>query len=1828
MKKQFLLVALILLYNCILLADLTDIYTFYHGSTDYSEITGTAVAGAQGHDVISGPIELGFFFTYGLNTYTQVKISSNGYITLGTAPGSTPDNALASTAFCPVVAALWDDLHTGRVTDGTYPQTSSVQYLLSGNAPNRSFIVQFTNAYWYYDSTTSWVNFQIVLREMGLIQLKYGPHSGTGPGASASASIGINMLPGGPSNFLSVNPATGSASGTLETNNISAFVPANTLYGFSLLNPPAYDLSATSLNGNMIPMVGTPAEYTVTVRNRGTLAQADYAVKLMSGATELASVAGPALQPNNTAQAQLIWTPAAAGSQQIYGKVVLTGDQNVNNNQTPSLGITVMAADAQVITVGDGSQSARLPVDLAYKNSLFETIYQAAEITTGGMITDIAFYNNFVTTDYINKPTKIWLGITAQTDLATGWIPSALLQPVFDGNVLYPTGQNVIVIPLQTPFPYAGGNLVLLANRPWDNQYYNTYDYFRCQTGGENRSRILYSNEIVYDPAAPEELGNLSGQFPQTTFFLSQNGTDPHPQFAITPLAASFEQKIINTVSNLDFYVMNIGSGPAPLIINSITFSGDPCFTLQNLPALPLTLNSWEMATFTVRYSPTAAGTHTGTITVTDNLTRTQHFVEVSGSCFDPQIYTVPYVQNFDGVTIPDLPPDWFKLISPPSQYNDVVTADGDFHSALNCVYFFEGGSDVILIAPPLAPTLNLNDLRVRFWNRGNWGTVEVGVIADPTDAATYTQISAFELTGEWAELTANLSTYTGGGRFIAFKCNLFGMEYYYDHLDDVTIEVAPTHELAAISITGVTLTSVGSPSAYTITLFNCGSEPQNDYTVCLCDSTDLQLASAAGPQIESGLTAQAAVSWTPAVDGPITVYGRVFLAGDPNALNDQTPGLNVTVLPLGTTVITVGDGSEISSNGPVNLSAKSSLFENIYFPGDVAASGSITALAFYNSYYQDLMAMSTKIWLGITGQADLSAGWISSDSLVEVFNGPVDYPAGQNTIIITLDTPFPYFGGNLVMLAQHPLDDVYYHASENYFYCQTAGTDHARYIDSNDVEFDPAAITGGTLTGLFPKTSFCFSALGPDPVFTVSPDSCNFGQKLINTTSNQMFHIMNIGGGTTPLVISDITFSGHPFFTLQNLPILPASLATGQSIAFSVSYLPTAAGSYTAAVTITDNLSETYSYSLNSSSGEASRSQHLVTITATCLDPYIYTIPLVEDFDNLALHTLPPGWSTNVDNTYEICSTIHDLSAHSQPNCIRMFNNNNLWIGPYLTLPPFNYTLPVNTLKLRFWARGSTIPLASAISVGVLDAGNYLQIASFPLTSEWVEYTAEFQTYAGSGQQIVLKHGDTAINQNIYMDNITIDALSDADLAAVSLTGNATPSLGYATGYTVNLFNWGRQAASGYLVKLFREGDLELASLAGPVIAPGCASQAVLSWNPALPDPTYLYAKVIQLGDQNDLNDQTPNLNVAVQPAGNLLITIGKGDQTGRLPVNMYYRRSLFETVYLSSELNYYGLITGLSFYNDFITDLTDMPTNIWLGSASVPDLFADWIPSSSLTQVFSGNVNYPSGEHTITITFNEPYLYQTGNLVLMVERPLDTNFYDFRDVFYCQTVGFYRTRNTNAVLTGYSPPYPPHDHISISGMFPKTSFLVLPGGSGLLTGTVLNIDNDPVQNATLQVNGGLPVSTDSNGHYTLPLLAGTYPVMCSAPNYNTLTQTDVVINANLTTTLNFTLSPTAVIDEIEIPATVLKHNYPNPFSSETAIRFGVKDAQPVRIEVFNAKGQLVRTLLHDRLAKGHYQLAWNGTDNYGKLVASGIYFCRMSAGDYKSVKKMLYMK
>ncbi|HAN41267.1 MAG TPA: hypothetical protein DCQ12_05090, partial [Candidatus Cloacimonas sp.] len=85
---------------------------------------------------------------------------------------------------------------------------------------------------------------------------------------------------------------------------------------------------------------------------------------------------------------------------------------------------------------------------------------------------------------------------------------------------------------------------------------------------------------------------------------------------------------------------------------------------------------------------------------------------------------------------------------------------------------------------------------------------------------------------------------------------------------------------------------------------------------------------------------------------------------------------------------------------------------------------------------------------------------------------------------------------------------------------------------------------------------------------------------------------------------------------------------------------------------------------------------------------------------------------------------------------------------------------------------------------------------------------------------------------------------------------------------------------------------------------------------------------------------------------------------------------------------------------------------------------------------------------------------------------------------------------------------------------------------------------------------------------------------------------------------------------------------NYPNPFNPETTIAYSLKDRQNVKIEIYNVKGQLVRTLVNESKAAGDHKVIWTGTDNNNRPVSSGLYYYKMTAGKYSSSKKMILMK
>ena len=113
------------------------------------------------------------------------------------------------------------------------------------------------------------------------------------------------------------------------------------------------------------------------------------------------------------------------------------------------------------------------------------------------------------------------------------------------------------------------------------------------------------------------------------------------------------------------------------------------------------------------------------------------------------------------------------------------------------------------------------------------------------------------------------------------------------------------------------------------------------------------------------------------------------------------------------------------------------------------------------------------------------------------------------------------------------------------------------------------------------------------------------------------------------------------------------------------------------------------------------------------------------------------------------------------------------------------------------------------------------------------------------------------------------------------------------------------------------------------------------------------------------------------------------------------------------------------------------------------------------------------------------------------------------------------------------------------------------------------------------------------------------------------------------------FGLSTTAIEDDlISLPSNyTLAQNYPNPFNPTTTIQFKIRRLEfgepiPTALTIYNILGQKVRALLEKELLPGKYESVWDGRDDKGKEVSSGIYFYQLKTGDFISTKKMVLLK
>jgi hypothetical protein len=100
--------------------------------------------------------------------------------------------------------------------------------------------------------------------------------------------------------------------------------------------------------------------------------------------------------------------------------------------------------------------------------------------------------------------------------------------------------------------------------------------------------------------------------------------------------------------------------------------------------------------------------------------------------------------------------------------------------------------------------------------------------------------------------------------------------------------------------------------------------------------------------------------------------------------------------------------------------------------------------------------------------------------------------------------------------------------------------------------------------------------------------------------------------------------------------------------------------------------------------------------------------------------------------------------------------------------------------------------------------------------------------------------------------------------------------------------------------------------------------------------------------------------------------------------------------------------------------------------------------------------------------------------------------------------------------------------------------------------------------------------------------------------------------------------------VDEIKLLPNKysISQNYPNPFNPNTSIQYNLPEHSNVKIQIYDITGRLVKNLSDMELDAGTHVVVWNGKDNFGKGVASGIYFLKFNAGTYTKTVKMMMLK
>ena len=1026
-------------------------------------------------------------------------------------------------------------------------------------------------------------------------------------------------------------------------------------------------------------------------------------------------------------------------------------------------------------------------------------------------------------------------------------------------------------------------------------------------------------------------------------------------------------------------------------------------------------------------------------------------------------------------------------------------------------------------------------------------------------------------------ETNINPSNPTGG-----YLVNQFPKATLFYH------PVPVDNDLSALTISGSDMPRVGEASNYTVRIKNTGTAPQTTYTVKLMAQDDTVLASVPGPTIFGGEFLDLTISWTPTSAGPFTIYGKVEAATDEYSINNRTSTMGVNVQPEGRQSVTIGVGDR-RERYPMDFISKTSLYECIYLADELGfTSGTIHSMALYNKFRNNIPGAATKIYLGNTDQIDLSADWISASELTLVYDGVIDYPSGSNTVYIDFQTPYLHTPGNLVMMFYRPTDTTYYLGSD-YFKCQRVSAERARYHRSSTGTIDQYYPHSGSLVDEVPQATFLFNpCVIENDLRAKTLSGADF--PIVGEASDYTVRIDNIGvedqhDYSVKIMSSEdvelASVAGPPINSMQSLNVV-------------VPWTPATAGPttiYAKVEMVGDELdfnNRTKAIPVDIRTAEA----QIVTIGAG---------------DELALY---PMYFYYRNSIYECIYLADELSfSGGVISSVALYNRFVTSIGNGATKIYLGSTeqsdlssgwIPANELTLVY--NGDVeYPIGNnAVKIGLQTpyyhaGGNLVVMFHRPWDSNYYSHLNYFKcqaTYQGRARSAVsdLNHLDPnnppegylveTFPQTVFFFN------TDNDLSALTLTGNSAASVGEVSDYTVRVKNYGVVAHFDYTVKLMGPGDEVLASVTGIPLSSLQIVDVVIPWTPTTAGPTTIYGKVEAVGDQVPSNDCTPGFELVVHPprVTDVTATLINAGNTVKVAWSLPDAEPREK---------------GAAFEGKAL-------------ATPSPDMTK--VSENSASQFKRGTVKAVSNFAVYRLLAGQEQIKTAwevvGTLAPDIRNVYDNDWPEFSDGDYRWAVEVLYSDGTSSLP-------------SFSNILSKNA------NTGVILGTVRKEDHSAITGATISC-GTEATTSDAEGAYSLFLPVGSYTVTVSAPGYLSQTVQDVVVGSGTVFTINFVLEPGNAADDPQIPvvATALNGNYPNPFNPETTIRYSVKEPGRVKLEVYNIRGQLVRTLIDEDHATGHYTQVFNAKDNSGRSISSGVYLIRMLAPGYQKVSKMILMQ